>query len=375
MKKHLLIILYAFLAFGLIAGGQAFASDHPSYYSPSSCDCDSDAVSTETTAPGVLRATSSQMARLISGQISSVLAPRNPYGTRPGTPGQFSLDSSSINLAQADLPLNSGSGLASGDAFMQGFAMWGNLGWTRLRNTYTPTEQSGNHYNFTVGADHLVFGDRGVVGMALSHEQVNMFTDFNDGRLNTKGWTIAPYGAVKLGDQTMLDLMFAYTRVSATTERNRNIGLITGKTDNDRLMVAANLTHYIFHQRWTFAPQFSILYADERTGGYTESNNSRVDSFNTKLGQFGVGGTVSYSWNMFEPYFTAKYIYDFARDKANIRGVEIAGAANDRDEFFTALGINVNATQRLACTLEVSHGFDRSQTRDTAVMGSLRMEF
>ncbi len=364
MQRQLTIILYALLALSVIVGGRALASDHHER-SPYTCG----ATSTETTAPGVVRATTSQVAQLISGRIGSALAPKNPYGAQPGTLGQLSLDSPNTVLSQADPSLNGSYGLASGDA-LQGFGIWNSAGWTSLRNTYTPTKQSGNHYNLAVGGDSTVFGDRSVIGMALSHEQVKLSTNFNDGRLDTKGWTIAPYGAVKFGDQTMLDLMFAYTRVSSTSERDRSTGLITGKTNNDRFMVAANLTHYIFHQRWTFAPQAGILYANEHTGGYTESNNSRVDPFTTKLGQFGAGGTVSYSLNKIEPYLTAKYIYDFTLTKVNVDG-----ASNDRDEFFTALGVNVSATQNLVCTLEVSHGFDRSQVRDTAVMGTLRMEF
>lgn len=313
----------------------------------------------EATAPEVSRAATAQIASLISSRISAAVAPPRPgpsISVTP-TPGQVSLHG---NL-----------GINTGDNMAPALAAWGSASWTDMRNTFAATRFSGDLYTFAAGVDRQM-GEKAVIGLAVTHERINLSTQFNNGTLETTGWTVAPYGALRLSDSTMADLILGYTRSAVSAKRASDT--ITGSTDSDRFMAAASLSHYIFIDQWSLSPEASLLIARERAGGYTESNNNQVAAATTRLTQIGLGGTAAYSMGAVEPYVSATYLYDAAMSKVHVAGATTQ-PANDRSEINAALGVNFSPIESAVGTLEVSNSFARRQVRSTTVMGSLRLQF
>jgi len=263
-------------------------------------------------------------------------------------------------------------GLAAGDQDqalgVNGLGLWtsASLGW--LSNTRPSTKYHGNLFTLMGGADYLVLDNRLLLGMGVGWEHLYLTTDFNDGYTYSNALSLLPYASFAITPTTFLDVSFGvslphYEIKSRDFVNNRDL---YGDVDATRTFVSTNINQYIYLDSWVFNAKLGNIYSNEYQPGYTDSAGNRTPASNTYIGELQAGGQIAYSFGDFSPYVGATFLWDYALRNAS----EV-----DQTEMLGAVGINMQATESLLLTLDVTNSFFRDDTYSTTATMSLRYQF
>ncbi|MDY7036229.1 MAG: autotransporter outer membrane beta-barrel domain-containing protein [Thermodesulfobacteriota bacterium] len=312
--------------------------------------------------PFLVRTSGQNNTKLIRGRIGALTGPVevvNAPNIMLGSNGTVG-----VNL------LDNMSGLSSGDKGNK-WGIWMSGAWTDLENDLSSTAFDGDLFLYMAGLDYM-FTDKFLVGFAVGLEWSNLDTAYNNGTLDSNGFTVSPYAAYLFNDYLSADLIVSYTVLDY--EETRSGGSIGGSYNAERFMVSTGVNYHYLMDNWNFGAGLGYMYSNEDVDRFIESNGTVNNARDTDLGEVRFGGRVGYFFNKFEPYFSAYYIYDVSMEEIIVAPNQ-EQPDNDRDEVETAIGLNYTPTDSIRCGLEVAHSFAREDFDSTSVLLNLRWEF
>jgi len=272
-------------------------------------------------------------------------------------------------------------GIAGGNGGGPRYAAWVNYNHSFLDNDEGLTEYEGNLDTAVIGADAFL-ADMVLVGLAASHEKLGLDTLYNDGRISTRGYTLAPYaGLTLLEGRLVFDAMFAYSWLDTEKELNRSATASRGDYGGHRTAAAGNVTFNhdlpdlvpMFGDTWglTLSPGVGVTYAKESANQYALSSGTVTSKADTYVGDVKIGARASLWSGRAELYTSHYYLYDMVPTFAS----DVRTGDVDRDAVQSALGINWKMSDKIAFTAEVNNVFGREHISDTAVVADVRISF
>ena len=281
-------------------------------------------------------------------------------------------------------------GMSSGDV-QTPYGVWGQLGWSRIKDDNPATEFKADIYTVTLGFDVKVDEDL-LLGLAYSYNTMNNGeTLFNRGSLDQKSHTVTPYLAWRFDDMFSLDVMGGYSGVDKDFDRtpswivgntivfDPNGAKVTGEADADRWFVGVyGNAVYSPAEDTNLWLRVGYSYFHEKTDAYVESVSTSVPENTVKLGTFSATLRGSYLVeNMFEPFIQVGYEgYGTATEFTYTYGNTNAEEASSG--YMVGGGFNFVNDDNLSGGVEVRH-----TTRDrgdgdvqvTSVIATLRYVF
>jgi len=310
--------------------------------------------------PAVVAAVSSATASITAGGISSAIS---------GGGGFVSAGAATANLRRYGSG-DSGLGAAGSD---KKFGLWINGGWNHMKNDFVNTKFDGDSYIGALGGDFKI-NDRLTIGVTASFEDTDLSTNFNSGTVKTKGIGVGPYAAYILSPNFYVDAFATFSRLD--TDVTRTSGSIRGSYDSDRWTGVANLNgQFALTGSWRVYPQVGVLYVHQKDEAYRESgaSTSVVGVNYVSLGQARGGAKVGYDFGRVEPYFGARYQYNFVNPEVNLGTV--ASPSNDRDSVNFQGGIKFKLTNTLTGSLEGNTTQFLKDTEQYGALGSIKLSF
>lgn len=160
-------------------------------------------------------------------------------------------------------------------------------------------------YALTAGVDYrksarLVFG--GAVGWNKFQSNLS-----DEGRLDTKGWTLTGYTSYYPLERWYVDARLSYGQLDFAMQRRILIPgvvdrLAQGRTDGDQLALALASGYHFNRGGWSITPNASLRYADTTYEPFIEtgagSNNARFSENNGKSLQMAFGVSVSRAFSL-----------------------------------------------------------------------------
>lgn len=325
------------------------------------------------TGPATTRAAASNTSGLVGSRTASALGPApGGGGGAGGGPGDTSglFDSGFISASGVQLS-ESGMSAGGGDGKI---GVWVNSAWSGIEDDLSSTAFDGDVITVMGGVDYL-FTDRLLAGLAVGYENTDLDTIFNNGTLESDGFTVAPYLGFIINRFFTADLSGGYSSGSTDLTRIDLVGTtVTGDMDWDRWFLAANLNAYYSIGKFRLAGRVGYLWVQETQDQFTESDGTVVGEQDIDLGQVRVGGQIGYSLGRVEPYLTGTFEYDADRTDVVV-GAGQEQPANDETGFEVGGGVRFALSDRVTGGVEATTHLGRENFSSTTVQGTLRLKF
>jgi outer membrane autotransporter protein len=271
--------------------------------------------------------------------------------------------------SQFNFELRSGElGLSAGDmSKTKGF--WANIASSDLEDSNTSTESDTDITTFITGFDQKL-NEQILVGISLTYEDVAVKSYFNNGSLNSDGFTLAPYIAYSINDSLAVYAVLGYGLINY--DQDKNNGSASSDLDADRSFAEINLMAFQSFDRVIFNERIGYLYTHESQDSYTEYNLSgssvKIGSNSITFSQLKVNLEISYAGDELEPYFDLGYYYDTDYEK-------VSGVKNDRNGGDYTLGLRLNLSEQLSGDISATQNFNRHKLNETSFSATLRYNF
>lgn len=287
----------------------------------------------------------------LSSTISSAIA--NSLSNRPG--GQIRPTNSS--------GLNETGRAAAG--YDDKLNVWGALGTTTMAFKYAPAQSAGGSTLGLVGADYLFAPDM-LAGAVLSVDENRI--GYNPtgviGRADGRGYMLSPYLAWQLNRNWLLD---ASVGIGSADMNMRNNAAI-GNTKDKRSSASVSASYVTRMGNMDLTGKASLINANNKTGAFVDSAAVLNSEVVVRTTQVRVGGQASYGQGTLVPYAGVYYVVDTDRQI-------IAGAANDRDAFQVALGLNIFTKGSLSGGIMYATETGRSQIKNDQLIANIAVRF
>lgn len=281
---------------------------------------------------------SAQTASLISGAIGGAISGGVGGGfSGGGAGGGFSPGGGAVPGPTSQLMNTRQSGKA-GAADAPKLGAWAQGTYVNIDKKEAFLGMDGDVYNLVGGIDYK-FNSRGVVGVSLGYENIDLDTKFNNGTFEGNGYTIAPYVGYALTPNWSVDLTAGYTWLDYDVSRNG--GSVNGSYEATRWFTAANVTGNFAIDRWRVSPKVGLSYMEEESDAYRETGAStaNVDGSTIKFGRASAGVKVGYAFQNFLPYAKLTGEYDFEKPDAVLKS---NGQMSNVDDGGLVLGLGVD---------------------------------
>jgi hypothetical protein len=239
--------------------------------------------------------------------------------------------------------------------------------------TFQP-QQSGGHVDIGLGGIDYTFGSRVIVGLAVSAERTRVDTAYNNGSLNGRGNTFAPYLSWAISRAWTLDASLGAGRTTLNSTDKGFVGGATGSTRDNRGFASLGLFYRYATGKWQFLGKGLLLTAQDHFNQYTTSNGAFVAAQTTHTMQGRIGAQAAYDMgNGVSPYFGLTYIYDIYHNAQ----VPVSGQtpANDRDSVQVAAGVNFSSRGPFYGGISATSEQGRTQVRNDQVLINLGWRF
>jgi len=277
-------------------------------------------------------------------------------------------------LNESGFFLEGESGLNAGSSGLTGLGTWLSYNYTESENEFFRTAFEHERHTLVGGVD-VSPGQRIVAGVAFAFETSDTDTAFNQGKLESDGFTLPPYLGGLLADNWGLDASFGGSLVSNDQFRtDPGTGArISSDPDSSRFYISANLNGMTVIDQWILDGRIGYLFARSKTEGFTESNGTVIADRVNKFGQFRIGGDVAYSFGNWEPFVSALYEYDFQEDRIRLS----AGPQpdNDRDDVFFSTGLRYYSDFGLSGSFEYASRFLREDFEEDSFSLTVRYDY
>lgn len=253
-------------------------------------------------------------------------------------------------------------------------AAWMSGGWTYLRDTSPATAYHGNSYNAAVGGD-VQANDRLILGAALSGEDTQLVTTFNNGHLNTGGYGLNPYAVYSINNNFYVDALAGFSWLNNDLDRAR--GGVVANYNSFRWLANVNLNGRFTEGAWQFMPVVGYLYVHQSDDAYTErgSGAGTVPSQTAIVSQGRLGGKIAYTIGNLAPYVGARWEHNFIQPGVVIApGLPGGGPSSSRDDAFLQVGVNATITSAWSGGIELN-SMQKTDQQTYGVLGNIRYTF
>ena len=253
------------------------------------------------------------------------------------------------------------------------FSVWANGGFTWVENDFSSTAFDGNVITALVGADYWVT-EKILIGAIGGYDRTDVDTSFNQGELESDGFTAGLYLAYLLGDNFSLEGLLGHTWTDSDMDRTSLAGAkVTGSTNARRLFGSLGFSGNFQVDNFLLSPTVRHLVALETIDSFTESDGTRVGEETTDLGVLQFGGRASYLFEKFEPYVSALIeLETFSTDTQVASGPK---PRDDRADLDVSAGLDFFPTDFISGGVELNHKFERENFDETTVSGTLTFVF
>lgn len=185
------------------------------------------------------------------------------------------------------------------------------------------------------------------------------WSDQTIGALNTEidgvGWMAGPYATFRLAEDVFLDVRAAW----GTSSNDQNANGVTGSYDTTRWMVSSKLSGDWYHDAWRISPSASIVYAEERSDAFTNSNAIVVPEAESSIGRLTFGPEIAYrhmtsDGTLIEPHVALYGLWDFH----GAESVTIAGFTETIDDLRAEIEAGVTMRRTDGIALRASLAYD-----------------
>lgn len=279
-------------------------------------------------------------------------------------------------------------GISAGDP-AKGIGVWASYSYTDYENDFSQTPFEGRTHTALIGIDFMPSKNT-IIGLAFGFEDSKTDTPFNQGEVETDGYTIAPYMGVSITDNVSADVSFGYSKLTNEQELaliSPAIAQVNSEFDSKRWFATANLNGFYTHNNWLLSSQFGVLWTKNEQESYTEtitglaavlSPTRFITSRDSRLKQFHITGEAAYSIDQFEPYARVSYVRDFSRTSFNIidpsSPTPPPQPSNDKDDFLVGGGLRVFAANGFSGSFDYSKRLGREDLDEDIVSFFLRMD-
>lgn len=358
MKKLLAIAGMTLFASQFVSSGAEAASCLTTGYSTTydSCTGNSASAGSTVTSSETVAVATAATAGLVSDRLSALSIGGNKQ-TAKANNSEYQL---SYNL---DLDAD---GKSAGDG-NQKFGVWMNVSGSRFLTDKTDSKFDGNLFSGMIGADYRI-NDQFAAGLGLGYEKTEIDTTFNEGTMDAKGWTVAPYVSYTHDKNYDVNLSGGYSLLDYDMDRKDGVdkNVITGDTDADRWFAALNFNGNWANDDLVYGASIGTLYSQEKRDAFTEvgSGGSTVAAETTKIGRASIGANVGYEFfDMMTPYVKAKYSYDYQD-----------GGSADKNTVAGGLGINFDLGTSVTAGIE-GNASKKGDFKEAGGSASLRIKF
>jgi len=271
-------------------------------------------------------------------------------------------------------------GGAAGSQSAPKLGVWGNLGYTSLKDESLVNASDGTIWTGAFGADYKVSSDI-LLGVAGTIENIDLSLNHSlRGDIKQKGLGIVPYMAVKITDIFSASVLVGYSWNNAEVTYDG----LNGDTESERLQVGGAFSADTRVKNFTFGGSLGLSYSTLNQeafmlSGTSTSNGtvtqSRVRPTNSEVGTVRLSMRPGYiialnretgAW--VEPYGRLEYSYDYAL-------TAISGHPNDRDAYNVGGGFNVYTAEGLSISGEASTELGRKEYTGVSATGTIRLAF
>lgn len=254
---------------------------------------------------------------------------------------------------------------AAGDSRWTG---WAALNTNSFAYTFQPLRSTGNSNNVTAGVDYAL-GNGSLVGVALSSDSSRTSTGFNNGSIDTSGYSIAPYFSMPIGANWNFDASLGF----GGGQMKSNLGTgISGETTDKRTFGALSLTYATSLGSWQVHSTGSLMASASDMKQFRLSNAAIVAGSTSSVSQLRIGSRAYYGSGQFVPFLGLTYSQDLNSPST----VLLAGQqpANARGAFIAQLGVGINQGKQVSGSVQLTSEI-RNQVRNNGVLGSLSLKF
>lgn len=207
-----------------------------------------------------------------------------------------------------------------------GFDMW-------IEGSYSQSDNGSNESSgglLYIGADYLVRPGF-LVGMLGQFDWMKQVNDAAGTSVEGQGWMAGPYMVTRLRQNLVFDARAAWGRSDNDVDP---LGLYTDSFKTDRWLARARLTGDFKSGAWTFAPQASLIYFEDRQKAYVDSLGIAIPEQTVSLGRVTFGPRIGYAYRnesggVIEPYVELKGIWDFDKAETVDIGSGLASGSTD----------------------------------------------
>ncbi len=269
--------------------------------------------------------------------------------------------------------LEGDTGRAAGDG-LSAIGVWGSYSHSGFDNDFAATAFDGSRDTGMFGADFSPW-EGTVLGIAVGYEDSRTDTRFNQGRVDSSGYTLSPYFGAVLSDTWSVDLSMGYSDINTDQQRRDPAtgARISSSFDSTRWFWSGNLNGTRYFGNWVLGGNLGWLFARDDQDPYTESNGSAVSARTVRLGQWHVGGNLAYGWGDFEPYTRLTYERDYSMELLQVASGP--QPANDRDDLLLGAGIRYYNDNGITGSFEWNKRLLRDQVGEDTYTLSVRMDF
>lgn len=252
-----------------------------------------------------------------------------------------------------------------------------------VRGSYATFDQDqaqiasdGDTYTLGGGADWK-FSDRFLAGLSLSYLTTDATLTFNNGTMDSDGYSVAPYFVALLGRNKNIALDGAVGIISTQNDVTRANGAVTGEFDSDSWFASSGVSYLINRGKFAFTPRLGVLWLDSTNDGYTESGAGgvAVPESDTQLGRLSFGGSIAYrASDRFTPFVSVIGEYDWETEDYSSFA---AGNRPSVEDFGATVGLGASfaLSERATGTLEGTTALGREDYSSYTLSGTLRFAF
>ncbi len=264
------------------------------------------------------------------------------------------------------------SGINAGDLTLGNLGAWLNYNYTSSENDFSRTAFESDSHLIVGGVDYSPVEGR-VYGLAFSYESSEADTIYNSGNLTTDGITFVPYLGLLINDNWSFDASLGFSWLSNDQYRTSSGTRITSAPDSRRMFFSSNLNGITFYDNWILGGRAGVLFAENETEEFLESDGTFVANRETMLGEVVLGGDIAYSFGEFEPFISLLYEYDFIFDEIVLTsGLQ---PANDRDDILFSGGFRYFGETGFTANLEYSKRLLRDEFEEDSFNLTVRYDW
>lgn len=268
--------------------------------------------------------------------------------------------------------LNGETGLA-GSAGAGSFNAWLAYAYARTDYSYDPLDSDGHSNVGMFGLDYT-FSNNVVLGVAVTVDRTDVDTNYNDGKLENDGYSIAPYVAWGITPNLTLDASAGWGRSDVDQNGDDPFFVrFNSSTDNDRRFAALGLSYNKDIGDWRLTGRGNLLYAKDELDSFTDSNGRSFSSSSTSLTQLRLGGQAMYVMQNFAPYVGLSYVNDLSRDDQDT----LLGdrPANDDNSVIIQAGVNIYGSGKLSGGVMLQSEQGRSEVDNDQILANISYSF